>query len=197
MSKAADKPMQAVLAEGWVEVHRTDKVTGVCDILVSRRNTLTDNLFDVLLDMLDQQPGVAPSNERISMIWLESDNPTPTTPSGTDVGPDPLSTIMLQHVLADGDRTRTTVSTTIGPLSALRMVADVDGDVYAGEEVSAMCLFTRGSSATPPNPATWSDGDAGVRMIARQRVGPIPIVAGSIYSFVWAMGFGRAPQSLL
>jgi len=181
---------------GVIEVERVCKATGE-RVATSRLNTLTDNMFDVLLELLGQLATTTPSNERLHSIWIETDNPTIPDVLGTDDGPDAGSTVLIQYVFEDVDKTFATVNTSIGPLAAIACAVSIDGDTYDGSTVYAAGLYTRGTSSTPPNPALWTPGDAGVRLIARQLVGPLPIVSGFVFNLTWKIAFGRLPEELL
>ncbi len=197
VQNADSLPRSPLIARGNLRVCRVSKQTGERECVWEKHNVLVDRFFINMLDLLDQPPGATPTYGRIASMWIESDNVGLPAADATDVGPHASSTVMLQYVFAPEDRTRVSVNTSIGPLDGLQLRATVDGDLYAGSQIVAAGLYTRGSADVPPAFGAWTPGFQSVHLVARQLVGPMTITAGFVFELGWTIGLGRLPEELL
>lgn len=180
-----------VAVRGWVDVWRVD-AAGERTLVSGRRNVLTHNLFTILQGLLRQQAADTATQKRVGSIWFEMNNSTMPDPSETDTAPHSASNPIVQVEIDPDDVTAAVVETSAGSMWALVFTASLAGDTWDGNTVNAVNLCTYGDG-TLPDPTTFTNGQSGVYLIARQAQS-VPIGAGSRWDFAWTISFGAAPE---
>ena len=175
-----------MVVRGHVRVDRIERAGGVRETVVSAPNQLVYGYYDVIIELLGQEVATVPLKEKVHSMWIEMDNEGLPAPAATDTGPHTDSLVLLQAQFADADKTAISFPDSSRGLE-LRTI--IDGTTYAGRTVVAAGLYTRGDADAPPDPTTWVPGGDGVRLVARQLLGPLPVTSGADLELIWTLTF--------
>lgn len=155
------------------------------EIVFEGRNQLTTHYLDRLVQLLLQRIADQPPDEnQLHSIWWEASAVDIPAPTVDDDGPDPLSTVVAQKILADVDKIDTSDGSTTRAAEVRARLEKVDA---IGQTIVAIDLFNKGSIPGVPNPATWSSGDDGIYCVARQKLGSIPKTGDFAIEITWSL----------
>lgn len=157
------------------------------EVVYDGLNQITTNYLDLLVELLLQRTtDRAPDENQLYCIWFESSSIALTAPSLSDEGPEGTSTVVGQPILTDARKLDTGSGADERVAQVVGRLEKAEGN---GAEVRAVNLFNKGSSGTPPNPATFVAGTNNVYCLARQLVGPFTKQSTFAVEVTWGLVF--------